>query len=380
MVTGLRSGYLLRTLWAACLLAVCAAHAQMPAADHAADKKVSGIGVIIRVDSSAQQLVFEADGYRIRIVADTVTTFNDPLKALADIGPNTFVRYEGLLDETGVLVAAKADFYPAGYHKGLTSMGPRKVKQTDDYKPITKDALIDAQGHFANPHTKVRYSDAGGVCGWHRVPPDEALQERVERIGMRLVPAYQKALPADSPSRIPFRFYAVNDDKMRTVFACSPGLILVPKNVVERLQNDDQLAAVLADGVALNLMRQLFTMGPLEWSQVGAETAEAVPFLSTYLAGTAAEAVIGHEIALKLERQCARISLQLLANAGFDPRQAPEAWRLLEPKDLPSDLASLKYTREGQYQLRILKRMYPDLAPGPAGGSMQVDAAGALQP
>jgi hypothetical protein len=374
MATLLRSGYLLRTLWAACLLAACAVHAQTPATDNAGDKKVSGIGVIIRADSSTPQVAFEADGYRIRIIANTLTTFNDPLKALPDIGANTFVRYEGLLDQTGVLVATKADFYPAGYHKGLTSMGPRKVKQTDDYKPITKDTLIDAQGHFANPHTKVRYSDAGGVCGWHLVPADQALQERVERIGMRLVPAYQKALPADSPSRIPFRFYAVNDDKMRTVFACAPGLVLVPKNVVKRLQNDDQLASVLADGVSLNLMRQLFTMGPLEWSQVGAEAAEALPFLSTYLAGTAAEIAIGHEIALKLERQYARISLQLLANAEFDPRQAPEAWRLLEPKDPPSDLASLKYTREGQYQLRLLKTLYQHDAPGPASAFAPADA------
>jgi hypothetical protein len=172
----------------------------------------------------------------------------------------------------------------------------------------------------------------------------------------------------------------VEDDKVRSVFACKPGLVLVPKNAVERLQNDDQLAAVLADGVAVNLVRQLFTVGPLQLSELGAEAATAVPYVPTMLAGSAAAAAIEHEAALKLQRQCGRISLQLLSDAGFDPRQAPEAWRLLEPKDLPADIASLKYTREGQYQLRVLKRMYPDLAPGANDDAVPDYAADVLHP
>jgi hypothetical protein len=361
-------------LWAICmtayLLAVCAAHAQTTQADHADEKKLSGVGVIIRVDASAPQPVFEADGYRIRVGPSTVTAFSDPLKTLADVGPNTWLRFEGTLDQAGVLVATKAEFFPAGYRKNFTSMGPRKVKPPEDYKPIMKDALIDAEGHFVNAHTKVRYSDAGGACGWHRVPADHPLQERVERIGMRLVPAYQKALPADNPSRIPFRFYVVADDKARGVSACNWGLVLVPKNAVERLKNDDQLAAVLADGVAFNLQRQLFTMGPLEWSALGAELVMVAPLgLGGYLGDTAAEFALKYEIALKLGLQRARITLQLLADAGYDPKQAPEAWRLLEPKELPSDVASLKYTREGEYQLRLLKLMYKDAAPDPVAPS-----------
>ena len=35
--------------------------------------------------------------------------------------------------------------------------------------------------------------------------------------------------------------------------------------------------------------------------------------------------------------------MALLADGGYDPWEAPEAWRLLAPKHLPNDLGSLKY-------------------------------------
>jgi hypothetical protein len=321
------------------------------------DQKLSGLSVILKVSSLAGEPLFEADGYRIRIAPGAEITFAGSLKTLADVGPNTWIRFSGVRDDTGVLVARKAEFFPAGTRKGITAMGPTKVKPTPDYRPISQDSLLDSDGHFANPHTKVRMSDAG-PCGWHRVPSNQPLQERVERIGMSIVPAYQKLLPADSPSRIPFRFYAVADDKIRSVFACSAGLVLVPKNVVERLQNDDQLAAVLANGVALQLQRQLVTLASLQMTAEGAEFAALALSPAGFIAGDAAVGIVGHELEVRLEREIARIALQLLSHAGYDPWQAPEAWRLLGPKEPPKDIRSLPYTREGKYQLGILKVQY----------------------
>jgi hypothetical protein len=60
----------------------------------------------------------------------------------------------------------------------------------------------------------------------------------------------------------------------------------------------------------------------------------------------------------RLQEEVARMALQLVADSGFDPWQAPEAWRLLAPKDPPRDVQSLNYTREGRYQLNILKLQY----------------------
>jgi hypothetical protein len=52
------------------------------------------------------------------------------------------------------------------------------------------------------------------------------------------------------------------------------------------------------------------------------------------------------------------VALALMADAGYDPREAPETWRLLEPKQLPANLQSLKYPRLSGYQLGILNLQY----------------------
>jgi hypothetical protein len=322
------------------------------------------------VASLGGEPLFHADGYRIRIQSGAAIAFLGGLKSLGDVVPGTWIHFVGARDDTGVLIARKAEFFPPGSRKALTAMGPRKSKPAPDYQPVTRDGLLDADGHFVNVHTKVRYSEAGGPCGWHRVPANQTLQERVERIGMRLVPVFQKELAPEIPSRIPFRFYAVADDRIRSVFACNVGLVLVPKNVVERLQNDDQLASVLADGVAFNLQRQLVTISPLDLVAGGLDVSAFIPalFPAWYIAGDVTAGLVGHELEVRLQRKIARNALQLIADAGYDPWQAPEAWRLLDSDAHPTSIQSMKYTREGKYQLSILKLQYKRDSSGPLTG------------
>ncbi|MGB6691599.1 MAG: hypothetical protein WBE76_27495 [Terracidiphilus sp.] len=324
------------------------------------------MAVVIKVTSIAGDPVFHADGYRIRVHSSAGTAFSGGLKALADVVPGTWIHFEGVRDDTGVLVASRAEFFAPGSRRALTAMGPRKAEHAPDYQPVMHDGLLDANGNFVNPHTKVRYSDAGGPCGWHRVPADPALQERVERIGMRLVPAFQKQLRPDNPASIPFRFYAIADDRIRSAFACNLGLVLVPKSVMERLQNDDQLASVLAEAVAFHMQRQLVTISPLHLVDDGSEVAKLTMFPAGFVAGEVVEEIVSHEFEGRLKQELARMALQLVADAGFDPWQAPEAWRLLAPRDPPRDIRSLNYTPEGKYQLSILKLQYKRDNSGPS--------------
>jgi len=328
------------------------------------DKQIKGFGVIDRVIAAGPEPVFQADGYRIRIASGAVIAFSGSLKTLADVGTNTWVKYEGKRNAAGLLVATQARFVPA-------RQGKAKPVPPPDAVP-TQDSLIDADGKFLSARAKVRMSNAGGPCGWHKFPAEPALQERVRRVGLRVVPVYQKELSDDSPAKIHFRFYAVDEPKFRSELACNVGLILVPKQVVERLQNDDQLAAVLADGVALNMQVQSAQLAT-EWRELlGAELAGlAAEFFvpGIYFANQIGGDIVASSIQRQMERQRGRIALTLLADAGYDPWQAPEAWRLTAPKHLPADRTALKYPSRSDYQLGILNLQYTKRGGGGASGA-----------
>ena len=77
--------------------------------------------------------------------------------------------------------------------------------------------------------------------------------------------------------------------------------------------------------------------------------------------------VVNHEIELQMREQTGRIALALMADAGYDPWQAPETWRLLAPKKLPGDVKALPYPDRAGYQLGILNLQYKETRAGAAG-------------
>ncbi len=214
------------------------------------DRKLSGFGVIDKVIVAGAEPVF--DGYHIQITPGTELSYGGGLKSLADVGTNTWIRYKGRRELDGVLVAAEAKFVPARTDKLKAILYPTAPPAKQEVVP-REGARIDADGNLVSLRTNVRIGDADGWCGWHRVPADEAMQERVYRVGMSVVPDYQKQMATGDPSKIPFRFYVVDEPQIRSDVFCNDGLILIPKQALARLKNDDQLAALLADGVAYNL-------------------------------------------------------------------------------------------------------------------------------
>jgi hypothetical protein len=323
------------------------------------DKKLTGFGVIEKVIEAGPEPLFETDGYRLRITSNTEVHLSKGLNTLTDVDTNTWVKYEGKRNQAGELVAARAEFV-------LSRQGKIKPAPKQDVAP-SQDSLINANGSFESMRAKVRFSDSGGVCGWHRFPADKALQERVRRVGMSMIPAYQKQLADDSPSKIHFRFYAVDEAKIRSAFSCNEGLILVPRQVVERLKSDDELAAVMADGVAHSIQLQSARL-IAEWRELfGAELAGAVAEIfvpEVYFANEIGGDIVAHKIEMRMQEQAGRISLALMTDAGYDPWQAPEAWRLLAPKKLPGDVSMLKYPNRSGYQLGILNVQYRTTAGG----------------
>jgi hypothetical protein len=206
------------------------------------------------------------------------------------------------------------------------------------------------------------------------------LQEKVRRLGMSVIPGYQKQLKDDDPSKIQFRFYVVDEKQIRSELVCKEGLILVPTQVVERLRNDDQMAALLADGVAFSLQLQEVRVTTNKSLLISAEVADDVFLivdpLDFLIVNTAVAPLAMRPIAVKMQEQRGRIALALVADAGYDPYQAPEVWRLLAPKSLPKNLNSLKYPDRSGYQLGILNLQYNAAAPA-VGASSAVPASAA---
>ena len=329
------------------------------------NEKLSGIGVITRVvlSPAPSTAVYEADGYLIRISPSTQLNFLGDLDSLADISTNTWLHFSGKLGKDGILEAAKAQFIPAkpttfkaAKHLEIATVKTRPADATDD----TMTSVGKGTPIMAGDGTALQQDEELkiGLGRWHTLPADQPLQQRVHRIGMALVPAYQRAMADDDPSKIHFRFFAVDDNKLQGAVCLLDGAVLVSKQTVDRLKSDGELAAVIADGLGCNLQRQTARTVAAMRKELSIDIAVdvALAFVPgggfVFNSGSASQ-----EIAVMQEERL-RIALELMDDAGYDPWLAPEAWRLVAPKKLPADLASLTYPDISCYQIGILKLQY----------------------
>ena len=286
--------------------------------------KVKGIGLVIRVVPHGPETMVEVDGYRLEVGPQTAIHFSDGLNSTARIVPNTAAVYSGFLRQ-GKVIARDVNFFP-----GLTgTKSPAELTReaAQPEQPPAGMRFLDRQGDFAAAPRDAGPGTIAHPCAWHRLSSDTALQQRVRRIGTKLVPAYQKALPPTSRARLHFRFYAINDPDSRTEdVACTPGLVLIPQRDLSRLTTDDQLAAVIADGVARNLQRELSRSHPEHVAKIrknliayGLAGVYGVAWLDAY-----------HDPKLA-ERQRERMALQLMA----DQRQTRHRGEVIIQPDSP---------------------------------------------
>jgi hypothetical protein len=270
-------------------------------------------------------ILVQADGYRIRIDKKTEVKWAPPLDAVDEVAPGDWIQYKGKLDDTGLLVASSARFNRL--HIGNREL---ELRGKQEYDPTTVPS--DAKQSMIK--------EAFGEVDPKRFPPfkDPAMQARIEKIGTSLIPAYQQALPDSDPAKIHFRFQLIDTKLFSDALTLPNGIILVPHQVVERMQNDSQLVTVLADNIACALERIEYRYKTaLTVTSAGALAGDATLLLPppVNLAGIAAGAT-RDELLAKMEQQAERVSLELLHNAGYDIDEAPRAWwRLASKKQEP---------------------------------------------
>lgn len=304
--------------------------------------QLSGTAIIDRIPDSPTQpsgeRLFSADGYLILITPKTQTTFTPPLTSLANIETNVWLKYTGKQRPDGVLEAETATFT-----ENVVPKSEDRLREKSEYDPKAVDPS-SKQGAFSKHFLGVNPK---------KIPPynDPAMQSYVDRIGASLIPAYQRNLPDADATKVNFRFQLVDQPKWHDAVTLPDGIVLIPRQVVERLQNDSQLATVLADNIACALEKQTFREIPAKHKMTAAELAGAaggvfVPGLglATDLANVRAAAVILRHT----QEQSGRVSLVLLHEAGYDIREAPHAWWLLAPKK-PRNMAETPLPERAAY-------------------------------
>ena len=191
-----------------------------------------------------------------------------------------------------------------------------------------------------------------GIPPW----PNKDEQKRIEEVGQKLVPKWMGRLAVNDPSRVEFRFQLTDGKRWPWILALPSGIILVPHEVVERLQNDSQLAEVLADAIACVLEKQKYRARlPGKATTVDAieSRAEFATSPASGLGMVAAQAAM----VIREEHQSSRVSLDLMNDAGFDVHEAPVAWWLLEPRK-PEPVTSVSMPNRAAYLYRLLGEVW----------------------
>jgi hypothetical protein len=278
-------------------------------------------GQVIRV-TKATAVVFKPTAREKKLAAlkqtnaDTKEEDVEPLQSLDQVTVGMAMTYEGKRDrETGKILAERIEFSSNDLEEGEAKMWKSlktSVKAAQGLKP--GELKIDKVGKFA-------------------LLPDPDVQAYVAALGERLIPAYQRDLPANDPRRIPFQFHVVQD-KSVNAFATPNGIVVVHSGLLEMVENEAQLAAVVGHEIAHAThehswrQQQYHKKKRLGIAIAGAiASAYGMQDLADIATMVNGAIVNGHQ--RTLENQSDRIGLQYMVDAGYDPRQAPAVWKVM---------------------------------------------------
>ena len=306
---------------------------------------VSGLPEGIQLLDGTWAGEFKADGQQIRVTPATIIAFKptkrekavadqqkknasaadeedgfEPLKSLDQVTVGMAMTYRGKRDrETGKIIAERVAFSTNDLEDGEAKMWKSLKTSTKPAQGLKPGEIkIDKIGSF-------------------KLLPDQDVQDYVAVLGQGLIPDYQRQLPADDPRKIPFRFYVVVDDQVNA-FATPNGIVVINSGLMEVLDNEAQLAAVVGHEIAHATHEHTWRQQHFhKKARFGLAIASAISQAYGYsslvdIANMVNGAIVnGHQ--RDLENQSDRIGLQYMVAAGYDPRQAPAVWKLMAQKN-----------------------------------------------
>lgn len=169
-----------------------------------------------------------------------------------------------------------------------------------------------------------------------RLSANPEINEMVNRVGRRI------AAVADKPE-YHWEFAVIQDDRMVNAFALPGGKVAIFTGILKHTQNEDGLATVMAHEIAHALQRhgaermsrgildQIAQIGILAGAASGAVNPQvAMGAMSAYGVGV----TLPHN--RRQESEADYVGLQLMAKAGYDPREAVNFWERMSgcPKQM----------------------------------------------
>lgn len=337
-------------------------------------RRVSGTALILRVpgpDAHGATSVV-ADGYVLDIDAGTkvlVETGDGP--SVSPFRPNFWIKYAGLLQPNGRVRVTSAQLW-------LNNIDPSEanLRRKGEFDPaqVSED---DRQAGMARVLFGVNE---------HRLPAfdDPTALARINAIGARLVPHYQRALAAADPTRINFRFGLI-DEPQYAYWPLASGIILVSHQALQTLKSDDQVAALLALGMADVLQKeQLRARSERRLVGAAALAGDAAGLLipGAGLVTSAAGFTALSSMQQSLLEARARVSLELLHDAGFDPGAVPQTLWTLSQKE-GKTLQQTTVPPLARYSYEAVYRLYTQPGAANAGapaGQSEVVGSHGLKP
>lgn len=182
--------------------------------------------------------------------------------------------------------------------------------------------------------------------------------------------ALTQALPDGSPAQPEWEVTVFADDQINA-FALPGGKIGVYQGLLGVAENQDQLATVIAHEIAHVLSRhsneristQYATSTGLELASVLA--GQSTPAKQTLfgLLGVGAQVGVLLPFGRKQESEADLIGLELMARAGFDPRQSVDLWQNMGAAGGGGPPEFLSTHPSGETRIRTLQQHLPNVLP-----------------
>ncbi|HEU4714874.1 MAG TPA: M48 family metallopeptidase [Pyrinomonadaceae bacterium] len=238
------------------------------------------------------------------------------LTSLADVGPGTVMTYHGREQADGTVLATSVEFKHNEMEKAERDLWKDiKVKE----EPFNFEA--GKTGELKVGPNK------------YKVLANQEVQDYVSRLGHSLIPAYQRALPDSHPQKIHFQFRVIQAKSFNAA-AYPMGMVVIHSDVFNLLENEAQLAAVLAHEIAHATQEHTYRQMKHNKKRrtalkIGSLVAAGMGYYSVStlldMVNTAMMAGYGRT----LENQSDRLALQYMSDAGYDLREAPRVWKLV---------------------------------------------------